>query len=258
MLKRVITSIFIIACVLPPLIYGGWLLAILISLIVGFGSYEMLSLNKNYSNWPVWLKAVYAIILIVTVITSNLRVKISLAILMVLLLFSLPVFEKRLKSSDAIIATGVFGLFTLFATAFTAIYNYNSALIFFVIITTYLTDTGAFFTGYFLGKHKLNERISPNKTIEGAIGGYLFGSIAGFISLMVIFKGINNIALPLIVATLTLPIISQIGDLAFSAIKREYDVKDFSNIFPGHGGFLDRVDSLVFNLIAFLGIMMVL
>ena len=120
----------------------------------------------------------------------------------------------------------------------------------YVAVATYITDTGAYFCGRFLGKHKLNERISPKKTIEGSIGGWISGAVISF-GYGLIFAPEVSMNL-LIVSSLLMPIVGQLGDLAFSAIKRHDGIKDFGNIFPGHGGVLDRIDSLIFNLILFM------
>ena len=120
-----------------------------------------------------------------------------------------------------------------------------------ILLATYLTDTGAYFAGRFFGRHKLNERISPKKTIEGAIGGYLFGAIGSF--LFGYFMVLDLFPLWYIsLISCTMPLAGQLGDLSFSAVKRHFNVKDFGTIFPGHGGVLDRIDSLIFNLLIFL------
>ena len=106
------------------------------------------------------------------------------------------------------------------------------------------------------GKHKLNERISPKKTIEGAIGGFIIGTAISF-GFSCIFLKQLPIAFRLI-AAVTMCIIGQTGDLAFSAIKRFYGVKDFGNIFPGHGGVLDRIDSISFNSMWLYALMLIL
>ena len=121
----------------------------------------------------------------------------------------------------------------------------------YLILACYVTDTMAYFTGYKFGKHKMIPRISPKKTWEGAIGGYIFG----FLVSLIFGLFFTNLKWGIIVvSSLILPIISQIGDLSFSAIKRNYNVKDFGSIFPGHGGVLDRIDSLLFCIICFYGL----
>ena len=112
-----------------------------------------------------------------------------------------------------------------------------------------VTDAFAMFTGMLIGRHKACPKISPKKTVEGCIGGSIIGTIVG-----VIFYGclIGNFSVKLVLITLVLTIIGQLGDLFFSKIKRENGIKDFSNIMPGHGGVLDRLDSLCFVVMAYL------
>jgi phosphatidate cytidylyltransferase len=112
-------------------------------------------------------------------------------------------------------------------------------------IATLGADTFAYFVGRAIGKHKLNPRLSPNKTIEGSIGGIICGG-----TLALAFGFLMKMPLSLwqlAVISYVLSSTGQIGDLTFSSIKRYFDVKDYSQIFPGHGGVLDRFDSIIFN-----------
>ncbi len=117
-------------------------------------------------------------------------------------------------------------------------------------VFSFMSDTGAFFAGRAFGRHKLAPRISPHKTVEGAVGG-LVGSMAGgavFAFLMDTWCG-QDIAYPLILALgLVCSAVAQVGDLSFSLVKREFGVKDYGRIFLAHGGVLDRFDSVVFVL----------
>ncbi|AWV90298.1 phosphatidate cytidylyltransferase [Bradymonas sediminis] len=118
-----------------------------------------------------------------------------------------------------------------------------------VMVVVWSSDTGAYFAGRAFGKHKLYEAVSPNKTIEGAVGG-VAGSIVGAFAANYIFALVGNWE-PLLVwqvLLLAIPgnILSQVGDLAESLIKRAHDVKDSGTIIPGHGGMLDRIDGLLF------------
>lgn len=121
-------------------------------------------------------------------------------------------------------------------------------LIWFLFITAWGTDIFAYLVGKKFGKHHFTQ-ISPNKTIEGCIGG-----IVGAVILSVIYNVICQYVFHIeynyiyvILITIILSILSQIGDLAASAIKRYNDIKDFSNLIPGHGGMLDRIDSIIFT-----------
>lgn len=109
------------------------------------------------------------------------------------------------------------------------------------------TDVFAYFTGYFLGKHKLIPKISPKKTVEGSIGGIVFATL-GFLlyGLIVDLATAYEVSyLTLALSGLLLSVVSQIGDLTASLIKREHGIKDYGVIFPGHGGVLDRFDSVI-------------
>ncbi|MFW5976701.1 MAG: phosphatidate cytidylyltransferase, partial [Bacillota bacterium] len=112
-----------------------------------------------------------------------------------------------------------------------------------VLIATWVTDTGAYFSGRFFGKNKLAPKVSPNKTIEGAIGGIFFS----FLVIIFIFWINNGLSLSLITYAILLPVVAIIGDLFESALKRDAGIKDSGNIFPGHGGVLDRFDSIIFT-----------
>ena len=118
----------------------------------------------------------------------------------------------------------------------------------------WLADSAAYFAGRFFGKHKLAPQISPKKTVEGAIGGVL-GCVVGFVLLGVAFDAImayNNSPLRvnylyLVILSVVLSIVGMLGDLTFSVVKRQYGIKDYGNLLPGHGGVLDRFDSVVFT-----------
>ncbi|MPZ50764.1 MAG: phosphatidate cytidylyltransferase [Dehalococcoidia bacterium] len=116
--------------------------------------------------------------------------------------------------------------------------------LFFAVLTVWTTDTGAYFLGRAIGRHKLAPAISPGKTIEGALGGLATGLIAVFVLDWAFDLGLA--AGHLIALGLTVPIVTQAGDLAESAIKRALAVKDSSGLIPGHGGVADRLDSLLF------------
>jgi len=134
------------------------------------------------------------------------------------------------------------------------LYGQSSFLVLYVILGVIFNDMGAYFIGMLFGKHKMNERISPKKTWEGFIGGVVFSIIVSVVfALICALKG--KPLLPvfdtthffhIIIISIIIPLISDVGDFVFSSIKRTFGVKDFSNLLPGHGGILDRIDSLIF------------
>lgn len=147
--------------------------------------------------------------------------------------------------------------FSLFYIAIMLSYIYQSRMlsdgalvVWLIFIGAWGSDTCAYCTGMLFGKHKLSPKISPKKSIEGSIGGIIGAALLGFIFAYV-FKGkIVGLKHPQIgfasIGAVS-SIISQLGDFAASGIKRKYDVKDFGNLIPGHGGILDRFDSIIFT-----------
>lgn len=133
---------------------------------------------------------------------------------------------------------------------------YGKAWIFFLLSVIIMGDTGAFYFGRYLGRHHLHEKISPNKTWEGAAGGLICSMVGGII-FMRIFK-LSPISTEILFFMILLAIMGQLGDLAESFIKRSYDVKDSGAILPGHGGVLDRIDSFLFTIPLLYGYMMLL
>jgi len=129
-------------------------------------------------------------------------------------------------------------------------YNLGMVITFVIFLSTWLCDTGALFFGKFLGKNKLLYRVSPNKTIEGSIGGF-FGTfliyiLFYFFSFDEIFKEYIN-HFDILFIFIIIGIGAQIGDLAESLFKRNFGLKDSSSMLAGHGGFLDRFDSILFS-----------
>ena len=134
--------------------------------------------------------------------------------------------------------------------------NYSKAngvfLILLAMFSAWMTDTMAYFSGKFLGKHKLCPNVSPNKTIEGAVGGVIGNVIASTVMFLVFDKFFFTMHTfvwwQIIIISAILSVISMFGDLSASMIKRNHGIKDFGNIFPGHGGVMDRIDSCLFVL----------
>lgn len=130
-------------------------------------------------------------------------------------------------------------------------FNYISLIIVISLGIPWMADAGAYFIGTFFGKTKLSPKISPNKTVEGAIGGIVIGTISslliGWIFQTFIYSTININYLILLIIGVVNSVLSILGDLSFSLIKRSCHIKDYGNSIPGHGGFLDRFDSVLFS-----------
>ncbi len=248
MKQRIITALCIIAAVLPPILLGGVWLDVLIGVFALVAVYEILNCQFKRVPWSLYgvlIVSMFGLILVDWSLFAAI-----LGLLVIGLFFYCVCFEEF--SVDRISIVFVFMvLVSLTIRSMLMIYDgFGPTTMIYVAVATYITDTGAYFCGRFFGKHKLNERISPKKTIEGSVGGWISGAVISF-GFGLLFAPAIPMNL-LIASSLLMPIVGQLGDLAFSAIKRHDGIKDFGNIFPGHGGVLDRIDSLIFNLILFL------
>jgi len=153
--------------------------------------------------------------------------------------------EKRKLEDGAATITGIFYVvFFSFHVAFTEQIDGYSIMVWLIFLTAFGTDIMAYFTGYAFGKHKLCPNISPKKTIEGAIGGTL-GSVI-LCGLFGYFFAYEVLIHCLIIGALG-GVVSQLGDLTASIFKRKMGIKDYGNLIPGHGGILDRFDSVLFT-----------
>ena len=166
-----------------------------------------------------------------------------------LFMIALVFFWGKCNSKEVLIS----GMATIFITS--AILSlamlrlkFHGFLIFLPFVIAWLSDTGAYFTGYFLGKHKLCPKMSPKKTVEGAIGGIVFAGIATAAFSILLAEGTSVLMLfRWGIFGCVGSVVSQVGDLAASCIKRDFDKKDYGSLLPGHGGLMDRFDSVLFS-----------
>ena len=256
MKKRVVSAIIMLLIVIPILILGGIPYSLAVGLISLLAYKELLDIRKNNRDYPNLIK-LFGLISILYLIYSNfekygLLFGVSYKIICgIIILICLPIifYKEKYKLSDAFHLLATILFLGIGFNLLISIYNYGIKYFILLILITILTDTFALFGGKLIGKHNFTS-VSPNKTIEGCIIGSL---VSTFVCTVYYFNVINNVNSVLIVVLiiLFLSFIGQCGDLFFSAIKREFDKKDFSNLIPGHGGILDRLDSIIFVLFAF-------
>ena len=261
MTKRVVSAIVMVLIFVPFLIMGGIPFTILMAVLGVLGLYELLKIRGDVKKkFPVVMRLLAYLMTIFLIVNNANSIDLQydldyrLVSLIIFIFLAPMVFinnSKKYNLNDALFLVGSVVFIGLSFNLLTVIRNFNIAYIIYLFLITTMTDTFAFFTGMFIGKHKLAPEISPKKTIEGAVGGSIMGTlIATAFYTTVISSSVPLVFLILI--TLALTAVGQIGDLAFSAIKRYYGQKDFSDLIPGHGGILDRLDSLVFVVLAFI------
>jgi phosphatidate cytidylyltransferase len=208
-----------------------------------------MSRNKNAS--PNTLVGIYSSAYLVVNFYFNLMPVNFVIISIVMLLMLTELFRNHGSAiiNSAVTLLGIFYI-GLFSSAIIAIrefykqwnYSYGGMLIIALMITIWACDSAAFFIGSAIGKHKLFPRVSPNKSWEGAIAGFIF-SVAAMVICKKLFLGFLSVENAAAIGIIT-GSVGQAGDLIESLIKRDAKVKDSSNLIPGHGGVFDRFDSL--------------
>ena len=260
MKKRVISAAIMLAIFIPLLIIGGIPFRIAVGIIAILGYKEYLDLKKDVK-YPLPVAIIGLIVLLFLTIYNTkslalnavLDYRILIGAFLALSIPSLFYFKTdKYSTGDALKMYGFIVFLGTILNVATNIMIYNKLYFYMLLIVTIMTDTFAYLTGISIGKHKFS-KISPKKSIEGCIGGIVLGSIITSIYYMT-FIGTAPIYKVLAV-TLILSVICEIGDLFYSAIKRENDIKDFSNLIPGHGGVLDRIDSLTFVIATYILLM---
>lgn len=252
---RVISAAVCVGIVLIFLFLPRWVFDIAVGIACLMILYELYMTFKQDKKWQLVILdylAAFALILAAqfrTLTRKELLIFIIVAYLMLLLICSV-VFHRSIKFYDVISSFFmlIYSVFFLQHLSFIRNMELGDVLIFLPLLGAFMPDTFAFFAGKLFGRHKLIPDISPNKTVEGSIGAVV-GTVCIFWGYGMIVQhwcGLQVNYLWLILLAVLCGIVAQFGDLAASVIKRECGVKDFGNLIPGHGGLVDRVDSLLF------------
>lgn len=251
MKQRVITAVIFGAVLISFTIWGGLPFIALTYVFASIALYELLKMRdlKLFSFpgvvsllvlWSFLIPDKYQFIF------ENIHLtKVEIVLLAVLLFLAYTVATKNRFTFDDV-------AFSILCTLYIGIGFYyfietresGLVFIFYALFIIWTTDSGAYLVGRKLGKRKLWPEISPNKTIEGALGGTISAIVVSIV--YVLLTGMDIGLAWIAVVTILISVFGQIGDLVESALKRHYNVKDSGNILPGHGGILDRFDSLLF------------
>ena len=259
MKTRLFSAIIMALIFIPVLIVGKFPFHVFVLLLAILAQRELLKARRTKKEFPIAMEL--ASYLLLGAITLNNVASLSLelelpyyllsAIFLVLLLPTVFYNNSKLYNlNDAFFLISSVLFIGISTNAMILLRNFSLLYVVYLLIITTVTDSFAYITGKFIGLNKLAPKISPNKTIEGLVGGTIWGSLAGAVFYNTVIDPNVNFAIILFLTTV-LSIVAQIGDLMFSAIKRYYDRKDFSNLIPGHGGILDRIDSFIFIVLTF-------
>ncbi len=266
MKTRIISAIVMCLIVIPVIFIGGLAFKIFGTVLAIASMYEIIKARGSTSKIPLFIRLVSYILIAIFVYfgTDLYSAKYELMyklLIVVFLVYFIPVViindTEKYSVTDSLYVLGATIFLGVAFNSFILINDNGVSYIIYLLLITVITDTFAYFTGYFIGKRKLCEKISPKKTIEGAVGGSFVGTIIPSLFYLYVINNDANVLIVILV-TLLLSVIGQIGDLFFSSIKRHYNIKDFSNLIPGHGGILDRLDSIIFVVITYILFMNIL
>ena len=257
MKQRVISAIVALIIVIPLIILGGYAYYVGVGVISIIGFFEMVKVREKEKKIDTSIKLLalvaYLCIVFSSIITKdtfNIDYRLYILDLFVCLLPLIVMDKKEYDAEDALVLVSITMFLGIAFNFLIVIRNIDLLYLLYVVLITIMSDTFAHFFGTKIGKIKLCPKVSPNKTVEGMIGGVFFGTFIGSVFFLT-FINTNASLFYVTIVSLSLSLIAEFGDLVFSAIKRRHGVKDYGNIMPGHGGVLDRLDSILFAVLAF-------
>jgi phosphatidate cytidylyltransferase len=268
--RRIIFAVIAAPLSIAVVYFGDWALAIVLSVLAALAAWEFFRMARESGALPLELAGIgLAALLPIAVHAQRLGVytlSLTAIVAMILVLFASTIWLRGPAGKPlSSVATTTFGV--LYAGLFSYIYalRYHdyavgaaagTALVFLPILLTWATDIGAYAVGRSMGKRKLIPSVSPGKTVEGAAGGLAIAILVCLLYVRFILMPFALLGMTIqgaILFAIVVSVAAQTGDLAESLLKREAGVKDSSRIIPGHGGILDRFDSMLFVMpVAFL------
>lgn len=258
--KKIISSIIMFLILVFVFSIGGAIYNTFIYILSLLAMNEFISVKESKKDVPLLIRTICFISISFLTFSNisgdSLILSIDYRILSgIFLLFLIPsiIYHDRSLYSinDAFYLIGGVLFLGISYSLMIVIHNMDYNMLIYLILIATMTDMYSFITGNLIGRRKLLADISPCKTIEGMIGGIIFGTFVP----VVFYLTVINTSFDVVIIgfiTLFLSVLASIGDLCFSAIKRYFNKKDFSQLIPGHGGILDRFDSIIFVLFGFM------
>lgn len=258
--KKILSAIMMLLVFIPIFYVGGSLYNIFIYVLGFIAINEFINVKNFKKVVPLFIRIlsylVYSFLVFSNIKSDSLIFSIDYRVLTgTFALFLIPTvfYHDSVKYSinDAFYMIGGMLFLGISFSLMILVRNLSLNLLIYLFLIGVMSDTYAYITGNMIGNKKLLQKISPSKTVEGMIGGIVFGTFIPVAYYITVINPSYNLLL-IIFITLFLCVLGVLGDLCFSAIKRYFDVKDFSELIPGHGGLLDRMDSIIFILLGFL------
>jgi len=259
MKTRIISILIMLPIVIGIIQLGGGWYRSFVSILLAIGSFEFIYSQNQEVGIINKLLVIIALLFLINIdieplffFTTFAFISIVIITLNFLLFEKSPklFYEKSKLMFFTLIYIGVLGshLNIIFFKDWDMLHCSGKVLLYYILIFTWVSDSGAYLAGRKYGKRKMAPIISPKKTIEGLIGGIISGFIFNLIFTYFFMKSGNRffITIPL---SILLSVVCVWGDLCASVIKRAVDIKDYSHIIPGHGGIVDRLDSILYNIV---------
>ena len=242
---RLVTALILAPVVLAAILYGGWAVFTLILIVVALAAYELANALKPLPFLAAFGTGAFPVLLSIPYGVNGALGGASLSVPWALFWL---VGQPEVRTLEALLTFFLMAIWVGTPLAYLGLMGeeptYGEYLILVAVVGPWISDAGAYFAGRFFGRHLIFPNLSPKKTVEGAVGGLLLTIVvAGFFA----YEFLNLSPIEATILGLVISVLSQAGDLFESILKRILDLKDLGHALPGHGGILDRIDSLLFT-----------
>ncbi|GHU74770.1 phosphatidate cytidylyltransferase [Clostridia bacterium] len=245
MTKRIITAVVAFPIFFIFMYLGGYPLAGLLAVLAFIGMDEMNNALQVRSRTPRVVASVFAVIY--AYFLSHFVIMFFVVSMLLVLVARYG--KTTVGECAAVVFTFFYVPFLMYYIYLTRAMPFGIFSVWLIFICSWISDTGAYFVGKNFGKHKLTPKLSPHKTIEGAIGGVVCAAVLAFLyaSILLELGKTHDMRLLFTITGVFGSALSQLGDLAASSIKRQTGIKDYGKLLPGHGGVVDRFDSVLLS-----------
>lgn len=245
---RLMSGIVLMAIAIALLVYGSYPLFWVITAISVIGLFELYRTVKMEKTLPAVIGYISSVVIDILILDNYYEYLLMwfIATLIVMMACYVIAYPRYHSEQMTMLFFGLIYVTAMLSFVFKVRFVANGILfVWLIFIGAWGSDTCAYCVGKLCGKHKLPSKLSPNKTIEGCVGGIIGAALIGFLFALAFFKETDYWWQFAVIGGVS-SIISQVGDLTASAIKRNHDIKDYGKLIPGHGGILDRFDSIIF------------